>query len=242
MSNTHLLSGTSIEKKLKTVDFVETIKHLENVRSTLSSEVPNFRSLMIYQAFKNLEFKLKKLKTEDIIVLSDFKIWSLLYIALDEINKNLKNSNTNYFEYDRYVNLINYFIIFFGLNFKIYSDKARNRLFVSYYRDFVLGAMPFRRTTSAMYQSKEYVNKDGKLDEKKSQEHAQHLFFHNMIQTYVSKFYPEDEKQMRSNNAMMTDFGDVYKKSKIKGKNIFIPKHKTRPKGLRTTDPNKKEK
>ena len=162
MSNTNLLTGTSIEKKIKSVDFVETIKHLENVRSTLSSEVPNFRSLMIYTAFKNLEFKLKKLKTEDIIVLSDFKIWSLLYVALDEINENLKNPNTNYFEYDRYINLINYFIVFFGINFKIYTDKARDRLFVSYYRDFVLGVMPSRRTTSAMYQTKEYEKKDGK--------------------------------------------------------------------------------
>jgi len=237
MSNTKLLSGTSLEKKIKSVDFIETIKHLENVTSTLSLEVPNFRSLMIYQAFKNLELKLKKLKTEDIIVLSDFKIWSLLYIALDEINENLKNPNTSYFEYDRYINLINYFIIFFGLNFKIYSDKARDRLFVSYYRDFVLTAMPSRRTTSSMYQTKEYEKRDGKLDEKKSKEHSQHLFFHNMIQTYVSKFYPECEDQMKLNNMAMQDFGD-----KTKIKNPFKPKHKPRPKGLRFFNPKTKNK
>ena len=54
MAETHLLSNTFLDKKVKKTDFFETLEHLSKVKHDLENQVPSFKSLLINKAFNQL--------------------------------------------------------------------------------------------------------------------------------------------------------------------------------------------
>ena len=235
MSEIHLLSNTFLDKKVKKADFFETLEHLSKVKHDLKNQVPGFKSLLINKAFNQLIDLLNNLTAKDITVLNKHKVFSLLYFSVNEIYKSIKDPKTTYFEYDRCIHKLYYFLNVCSLKLKHNKDNIKKRRLLTYYKGFTIKSHPFGRSTMGMRGNKYYETEDEEVDEQKVQEHAEHLYFHHMTQQFISNFYPECEDQMKLNNMSMLDFGD-------KVKNPFKPKHKPKPKGLRLINPTPKKK
>lgn len=237
MSKTHLLSNTFLEKKVKKVDFFETLEHLIKVKLDLENQVPSFRSLLINKALNQLIDLLNNLTAKDITVLNKHKFFALLNFSVNEIYESIKDPKTTYLEYDRCIHKLYYFFNVCSLKFKHNKDNIKKRRLLTYYKGFTIKSHPFGRSTMGMRGNKYYETEDEEVNEQKVQEHAEHLYFHHMTQQFILKFYPECEDQMKLNNMAMQDFGD-----KTKIKNPFKPKHKPRPKGLKFINPTSKKK
>ena len=122
MSKIHLLSNTFLEKKVKKVDFFETLEHLLKVKLDLENQVPSFRSLLINKALNQLIDLLNNLTAKDITVLNKHKFFALLSFSVNEIYESIKDPKTTYLEYDRCIHKLYYFFNVCSLKFKHNKD------------------------------------------------------------------------------------------------------------------------
>lgn len=165
-----------MNKTLNNVDFITAMDYIEKVKLYCEKQIPNFNSLLINKLINQLVDLLNNLKGNDIQLLSKYKVFNLVYSAINKIRYTIEDHSTDYLRYEKCINELSHVINICSLRFKVYPDEKRERLFLSHYKDYTIKIYPFGRTTIAMKSNKHYKNED------EIQKHSEELYFDRMTQ------------------------------------------------------------